>query len=60
MNRETEFTKFDSNVRTLLSVSRDEIKRREEEWKNQNGPRKAGRKATKKRSVSSRVVSEKD
>jgi hypothetical protein len=53
----SEFKKFDAAIQTLLSVPREEMKRREEEWKRQNGPRKAGRKATKKRVASSRAVS---
>ena len=43
----SEADKFDKVVRTLLSVSHDEIKRREEEWKHQRGPYKAGRKRAK-------------
>ena len=43
----SEADKFDKVVRTLLSVSHDEIKRREEEWKRQRGPYKAGRKRAK-------------
>jgi hypothetical protein len=33
MSEPTEATKFDAGVRKILSVSRDELKRREEEWK---------------------------
>ena len=28
-----EFEKFDNGMKTVLSVSREELKRREEEWK---------------------------
>lgn len=38
-----EFAKFDSVVRKILSVSHDELKRREKEWKR----KRAGRKRSK-------------
>ena len=39
--------KFDAVVRKVLSVSHDELKRREGEWKRQHADRKAGRKSAK-------------
>jgi DNA-binding transcriptional regulator YdaS (Cro superfamily) len=45
--KNSEFQKFDATVRKVLSVSREELKRREVEWKTQHGTRKAGRKSTK-------------
>lgn len=33
MANETESSRFDAGVRKILSVSRDELKRREEQWK---------------------------
>jgi hypothetical protein len=40
MNRENEFTRFDAGVRQILSVSREELKRREEEWKQEQAEKK--------------------
>jgi hypothetical protein len=40
MNPATEFTKFDAVVRKVLSVSREELKRREEDWKHQRANQK--------------------
>jgi len=40
----SEFEKFDATVRKVLSVSREELKQREEEWKRIHANRKAGRK----------------
>jgi hypothetical protein len=36
----TEAEKFDAGVRKILSVSHDELKRREEEWKRQREEKK--------------------
>jgi hypothetical protein len=44
--KETEFEKFDAVMRKILTVSKDELKKREKEWK-----RKRAR-AKKKRAVS--------
>ena len=38
-----EFTKFDATVRKILSVSHDELKRREAEWKRQRAKKKRAR-----------------
>lgn len=35
MRKSSELTRFDATVRKVLSVSREELKRREEEWKRQ-------------------------
>ena len=43
----SEFGRFDATVRKVLSVSREELKRREEEWKGEHSGRKAGRKPSK-------------
>lgn len=43
----SEFALFDATVRKVISVSREELKRREEQWKRQHGERKAGRKSSK-------------
>jgi hypothetical protein len=42
--KNVEFEKFDATVRKVLLVSREELKRREEEWKRRHAGRKAGRK----------------
>jgi len=42
-----ELEKFDATVRKVLSVSHDELKRREAKWKRQHRTRKVGRKRTK-------------
>lgn len=36
----TELEKFDAGVRKILSVSREELKRREEQWKREKESRK--------------------
>jgi len=54
-----EFRKFDATVRKVLSVSHDELKRREAEWKRQHANRKAGRKPSKP-SVSARASNDTD
>ena len=36
----SEFDRFDAGVRKVLSVSRDELKRREDEWKRQRAGQK--------------------
>ena len=48
-----ESKRFDHAVRKILSVSREELKRREEEWKRQHRERKAGRKAKSREPVQS-------
>jgi hypothetical protein len=40
MTSSSEFTKFDAGVRKILSVSREELKRREEQWKREKEARK--------------------
>lgn len=37
---DTEFSKFDATVRKVLSVSHDELKRREKAWKQNRARRK--------------------
>jgi hypothetical protein len=37
---ETEFDRFDAGVRKILSVSREELKRREEQWKRERAEKK--------------------
>lgn len=59
MTDRSEFLAFDKTVRTILTVSRDELKRREEEWKRSHSGRKAGRKPS-KNSVSDRVSTARD
>jgi hypothetical protein len=48
-NAATESTKFNAAITKILSVSHDELKRREEEWKKQHKGRKAGRKRSRNR-----------
>jgi hypothetical protein len=52
----TEAQKFDATVRKVLSVSHDELKRRERAWKRN----KARRKKRVKTSLASRVSTDKD
>ena len=52
-----EFEKFDATVRKVLSVSREELKRREEEWKRQ---RQIAKKKRAKTSPASRASHDKD
>jgi hypothetical protein len=40
MSSQTEFQKFDAGMKTVLSGSREELKRREEEWKEQQAEKK--------------------
>jgi len=40
----TDFEKFDAAVRKILSVSHDELKRRERAWKRKRARKKASRK----------------
>jgi hypothetical protein len=40
---QSESKRFDATVRKVLSVSHEEMKQREEEWKRQRANRKAGR-----------------
>jgi len=40
MNEPSEFEKFDATVRKVLSVSHDELKRREKAWKRNRTRRK--------------------
>jgi hypothetical protein len=51
-----EFEKFDATVRKILSVSHDELKKREKAWKRN----KARRKKRAKTSPASRVSNDKD
>ena len=39
-----EFEKFDATMRKVLSVSHDELKRREQEWKRERAKKKRVRK----------------
>ena len=39
----TEFENFDAGVRKILSVSREELKRREEQWKQKQARKKRAR-----------------
>ncbi len=55
MNPATEFEKFDGVMRKVLSVSREEIQKREKAWK-----RGRARKKRAKASPASRVSSAKD
>lgn len=48
-----EFDKFDAGVRKILSVSREELKRREEEWRKEHP--KSIRKRKPKTSASGRA-----
>lgn len=43
MTDNTEAAKFDAVVRKMMSVSHDEIKRREKEWKRKRRRAKGGR-----------------
>ena len=36
----SEFDKFDAGVRKILSVSRDELQKREEQWKREQAEKK--------------------
>jgi hypothetical protein len=38
--QDTEFENFDAGVRKILSVSRDELKRREEQWQRERADKK--------------------
>jgi len=51
----SEFEKFDKTIRTVLTVSREELQRREEEWKKQQATKKRA-----KTSPASRASSDKD
>ncbi len=51
----SEFAKFDGNVRKILSVSREELQRREAEWKQKRAKKKRA-----KTSPASRVSNGKD
>jgi len=39
-NDSSEFERFDAGVRKILSVSREELKRREEQWKRERAEKK--------------------
>lgn len=52
-----EAKRFDKTVRQILSVSHEEMKRREAEWKREHADRKAGRKP--KTSASDRALGDK-
>jgi hypothetical protein len=41
MNESSEFEKFDAGVRKILSVSHDELKRRDEDWQKRQRETKA-------------------
>jgi hypothetical protein len=53
-----EFENFDKTMGKILSVSRDELKRREEEWKREHGRPRGKRKP--KTSASARASRAKD
>lgn len=53
--KNTEFEKFDAGVRKILSVSHEELKRREEQWKRNRAKKKRA-----KTSPASRVSGGKD
>jgi hypothetical protein len=55
MKQENEFTRFDAGVRQILSVSREELKRREKAWKRQQARKKRA-----KTSPASRASNAKD
>ena len=55
MSPETQFQKFDGVVRKILSVSREELKKREKAWKKQQARKKRA-----KTSPASRVSTAKD
>lgn len=55
MKEKTAAEKFDAVVRTVLSVSHDEIKKRDEEWR-----RKRAKKKRAKTSPASRASNDKD
>jgi hypothetical protein len=57
MTSREEFNAFDNAMRKILSVSRDELKRREEEWKKEHGRTRGKRKP--KTSPSARASSSK-
>ncbi len=40
MKEDSDFQKFDAGVRKILSVSHDELKRREEQWKRDRAAKK--------------------
>jgi hypothetical protein len=44
-----EFEQFDNAVRTIISVSHEELKRREEEWQRNNPKKKPGPKPKQKK-----------
>lgn len=46
MTTKTAFQKFDTGMRTVLSVSREEFKRREEEWKQKRAEKRATKAAS--------------
>jgi hypothetical protein len=43
MKNNSEFEKFDDTMRKILSVSHDELKRREEKWKRDRAKKKRAR-----------------
>ena len=46
MKREpTDFEKFDTVVRKVISISHDELKRREAKWKKEQSRKRKGKKA---------------
>jgi hypothetical protein len=55
MTEQSEFQKFDATVRKVLSVSHDELKRREKAWKRNKSRRKRA-----KALRDARVLSDKD
>lgn len=46
MKPSKEFDRFDVGMKTVLSISREELKRREEEWKKNRPQRKKGKAKT--------------
>ena len=56
--KESELDKFDATVRKVLSVSHDELKRREEQWKRDHPNKRKKREP--KTSASGHASSDKD
>lgn len=51
----TEFEKFDSTVKKVLSVSREEMQKREEEWKRKRAQKKRAKTSPASRASSSKA-----
>ncbi len=53
--KETEAQKFDAVVRTLLSVSHEEIQKRDKEWKRKRAQKKRAKNSPASRASGSKV-----